>query len=245
MSEKKRSPLGWHPDETDFLIKHNVVNAQHPLDAIVCVKERWIKNTLREVFLTPNGYVVKRYSHFPGRKDYRKVWVREHSALTKLSGRYTPESFGFVRAVHNSGAISILHLRTLLEGDQVQWNQPDDMAKLAQLLSGFHKQMVVTLDPQQENFIRLHQPSGELGFIDMGRARTFTGVSLLMLVNVGKELARLQTEGGLPQQQFKQFLKHYRKESNFTSTQQDIIKFSMTYWLNRHARKLRKQKSKR
>ncbi|HLV77804.1 MAG TPA: hypothetical protein VKY53_07785 [Marinobacter sp.] len=241
MTRAKYSPPGWHPDEVAFLDRHKVISEQAPLSAAVRVKERWIHNTLREVFLTSNGYVLKRYSHFPGRKDYRKVWHREHTALARLSGLPVPRSLGFVSVVHQPGTTSVLHLRTLLAGAPVQWAPTEDMQRLAQLLSAFHKRMVVTLDPQQENFIRLDQTTGELGFIDLGRARVFNGFTPLMLVNVGKELARLSIEGGLSAQQFQSFMQHYLREAAFSTVQHRIVRSSLRYWLKRHARKQRKK----
>ena len=118
------------------------------------------------------------------------------------------------------------------------------MARLARLISAFHKRMVVTLDPQQENFIRLDQSTGELGFIDLGRARVFNRTTLLMLVNVGKELSRLSLEGGLSAQQFQQFLTHYFEEVDLTPFQHRIVQASLRYWLKRHARKQHKKQGK-
>lgn len=244
MTRTKYSPPEWHPDEVAFLQHQNVITEQSPLGAVERVKERWIHNTLREVFLTPNSYVLKRYTHFPGRKDYRKVWSREHNALVRLSGLPVPKSLGFAKVAHQPGTTSVLHLRTMLEGAPVQWSPNGDMQRLARLLSAFHKQRVVTLDPQQENFIRLDQSTGELGFIDLGRARVFGGTTPLMLVNVGKELARLSIEGGLSPEQFQLFLSHYQNEADLTPFQQRVVRASLRSWLKRHARKLKRKQSK-
>src|SRR5690606_39539356 len=201
MARTKYSPPEWHPDEVAFLQHHDVITEQSPLGAAERVKKRWIHNTLREVFLTSNGYVLKRYTHFPGRKDYRRVWSREHNALVRLSGLPAPKSLGFAKVAHQPGTTSVLHLRTMLEGAPVQWNPHGDMQRLAQLLSAFHKHRVVTLDPQQENFIRLDQSTGKLGSIDLGRARAFRGTTPLMLATVANELTRLRIESGLAREQ--------------------------------------------
>lgn len=237
MKKTDRLSPAWHPDELDFLWQQGVLEADTLPQDLTRVKERWIYNTLREVFLTTNGYVLKRYSHFPGRKDYRKVWKREHDALSKLSDLSTPDSMDYISVNHGAGITGVLHLRTLLPGLPAVWQSEDDVKNLADLMARIHQRHVVTLDPQQENFIRTDNREHPVGFIDFGRARVFRSMSPLMLINVGKELAKLGIEGGLSHQQFNVFCRYYQDRMQFNPTQKTIARLSVRYWRNRHARK--------
>ncbi|MBJ6138731.1 hypothetical protein [Marinobacter litoralis] len=232
-----RLPPAWHPDELHFLEQQGISNANLHAANLTRVKERWIHNTLREVFLSNNGYVLKRYSHFPGRKDYRKVWKREHDALCRLEGLNTPTSKNYISVQHTAGISSTLHVRTLLPGATVSWDSDDDLDHLAKFMSAIHWRYVVTLDPQQENFIRTDNPEYPIGFIDFGRARTYNGMTPFMLINIGKDLAKLSIEGGLTPQQFVTFSNHYNRYINLNPLQDALVRLSIRYWKGRHNRK--------
>lgn len=234
-------PPDWHPDELSFLSRHGLLGSDTALDDLDKVKERWIHNTVREVFLAPGGFVIKRYSHHPGRKDYRKVWKREHTALRRLSGLPVPDSLGYITVSHGHGVTSVLHLRTYMQGAPMSWRSDKDLQDLAELIAAFHDQGVVTLDPQQENFIRTQDPAQPVGFIDFGRARIFRPMSLLMLINVGKELSRLSNEGGLTPPQFEAFLRHYEHAMRYSQGQWAVVQWSYRHWQRRHARKVRRK----
>lgn len=243
MNKTDRLSPAWHPDELDFLRRHRILGADALPQDLTRVKERWIYNTLREVFLTTNGYVLKRYSHFPGRKDYRKVWKREHDALCRLSGLSAPDSMGYIGVNHGAGIAGILHLRTLVPGSPAIWRSEDDLKNLADLMVGIHQRHVVTLDPQQENFIYTGNHEHPIGFIDFGRARVFRTMSPLMLINMGKDLAKLEIEGGLSHQQFSVFSQHYQDRIQFNPAQKTVVQLSVRYWQNRHARKQQRNKN--
>lgn len=242
MNKTDRLSPAWHADELDFLRQQGVMGTDALPQGLTQVKERWIYNTLREVFLTTNGYVLKRYTHFPGRKDYRKVWKREHNALCRLNGLSTPESMGYINVNHGTGIAGILHLRTLVPGSPAVWRSEVSLKNLADLMAGIHQKHVVTLDPQQENFIHTGIDEHPLGFIDFGRARVFRGTSPLMLINVGKDLAKLEIEGGLSHSQFKVFSRHYQDRIQFNPIEKNIVQLSIRYWKNRHTRKKRRNK---
>lgn len=229
----------WHPDEIGFLKQRGVITDQVELPFLDAIKQRWIHHTLREVFLSDRGFVLKRYSHFPGRKDYRRVWNREHRALSKLQGLPVPQSMGFVSVKHQTGISGVLYLRTLLPGKPVAWESDHQVSQLPDLLAAFHRRGVVTLDPQRDNFILTGNTQQTLGFIDFGRSRVFSRRSLLMLINLGKEFSRLTNEGGLSPEQMAYVLERYRSQMAFSSWQSRIFDRSFEYWQRRHARKSR------
>lgn len=204
----------WHPEELRFLTAAGVLGVQKdglpPEDAgITCVKKRWIHSTLRQVYITDNGFVIKRYSHFPGRKDYRLPWRREHRALQRLAGLNVPTTHGYIRVKHDGDVYSHTFVRTLLPGEELRWTSTSQIDQAAELLVRFHRMGVVTLDPARENFIQTGD--GNIGFIDFGRARTFVQRSPLAPLNMGKDLFRLLRTGGLDQQQFSRFVGRYRE----------------------------------
>lgn len=202
--------LDWHAEELRFLTASGVLEeGATPQDAGVnCVKRRWIHNTLRQVYISDNGFVIKRYSHYPGRKDYRLPWRREHRALQRLAGLNVPSTRGYVRVKHSDNVHSHTFVRTLLPGNEMRWTSTAQIDQAAELLVRFHRLGVVTLDPARENFILTHD--GNIGFIDFGRARTFSRSSPLAPLNMGKDLFRLRRTGGLDQQQFSHFVGRYR-----------------------------------
>ncbi|PXX89315.1 hypothetical protein DIT71_15550 [Marinobacter vulgaris] len=243
MNRSVQSPPAWHPDEISFLEQEGALAPGINAIPLERVRERWIHRTLREVFLSPTGYVAKRYCHFPGRKDYRKVWQREHRALVRLRGLNVPQSAGFITVQHSANVTGILHVRSLLPGSGVQWRSNSDIERLADLLSSFHSRLVVTLDPQKENFIFTSLRDRDIGFIDFGRARVFHSRNPLMLFNIGKELAKLGIEGGLTEPQFAAFIGHYDKKTTYSRGQKAIISASMRYWQRRHNRRLKQTKN--
>lgn len=201
----------WHQDEQRFLAEAGVVafNTGRRGDGLTFVKKRWIHKTLRQVYISDNGYVIKRYSHFPGRRDFRMPWRREHRALCRLVGLNVPTSRGHVRVRHGDGVVSYTFVRTLLPGDEMHWKAPEQVTQLAELMAAFHHHDVVTLDPGRDNFVQ--GKDGRIGFIDFGRARVFVPGSPLAPPNMAKDLYRLMTYGGLDDIQFSEFLAQYRE----------------------------------
>ncbi|MBL1271837.1 MAG: hypothetical protein COB25_005255 [Oceanospirillales bacterium] len=236
MNDISRQSPGWHPDELAFLGKHRVLQHTGEIPGLTCIKQRWVYNTLREVFLTENGYILKRYSHFPGRKDYRKVWKREHDALCRLGDLNTPDSMGYINVKHNRNLSGTLHLRTLLPGSTVNWATENRVESLAEFMADIHRRHVVTLDPQHENFIDTHNHHHPIGFIDFGRARVFSGMNLPMLLHIGKDLAKLRIDGGLNHRQFEAFSQHYQQCVQFNALQNAIVNLSVGHFLRRRIR---------
>lgn len=237
MNTHNRQSLDWHSEELSFLNKNKVIKTVTATHDLTLIKKRWAYNTLREVFLTENGYVLKRYTHFPGRKDYRKIWQREHAALERLKGLNTPDSIGYLNVKHSAQITGTLHLRTFLPGSAVDWSNEQTVQNLAAVIAGIHKRHVVILDPQYENFICTHSPTNAVGFIDFGRARVFSSMSFLMLFHIGKDLAKLDISGRLNSRQLETFNQNYQKLMQFSSLQSSVVNFSKSYWLRRRARK--------
>ncbi|WP_144823752.1 hypothetical protein [Marinobacter piscensis] len=237
MNTPNRQSPDWHPEELSFLNKNKVIKTVAATHDLALIKKRWAYNTLREVFLTENGYVLKRYTHFPGRKDYRKIWQREHDALKRLEGLNTPDSIGYLNVKHSARISGTLHLRTFLPGSAVDWSNEQSLQSLAALIAGIHKKHVVLLDPQRENFICTHSQPVSLSFIDFGRARVFRGMNPLTLLHIGKDLAKLRTNGELSRTQLEIFNKRYYQLMQFSPLQSSVINFSKNYWLRRRVKK--------
>ncbi|NWN92697.1 hypothetical protein HLV39_14465 [Marinobacter adhaerens] len=237
MNTPNRQSPDWHPEELSFLNKNKVIKTVATTHDLTLIKKRWAYNTLREVFLTENGYVLKRYTHFPGRKDYRKIWQREHDALKRLDGLNTPDSVGYLYVKHSARITGTLHLRTFLPGSAVDWSSEQNVQNLAALIASIHKRHVAILDPQYENFICTHSCPNAIGFIDFGRARVFSSMNFLMLFHIGKDLAKLNINGRLNSRQIETFSQNYQNLMQFSSLQNSVISFSRNYWLRRRARK--------
>lgn len=243
MADPRHKSLDWHPEEISFLQKCEVICQTDELGALQPIKVRWIHSTLREVFIAPSGYVLKRFSHFPGRKDFRQVWRREHQALTRLEGLPVPKSLGYIKVRHAAGRHSVLHIKEFIPGRPLESPRGPIIKQIAGLLASFHDRGVVTLDPQPENFIEMLTPGSTIACIDFGRARTFRKRSPLFLFNIGKEMLRLDREGGLSRQQFEAFTRAYRATRTLSELEWGLIHSSYLYWQWRYGRKDRKSKN--
>ena len=237
MRASPHKPLAWNPKEIAFLGANAALGPGEDTQTLTTVKTRWVYNTLREVFIAPAGYVVKRFSHFPGRKDYRPVWRREHLALQQLSGLSVPRTKGYLKVAHPGGESSVLYLRELVPGTPLVCVDDDQAAAMAYLLHAFHARGVVTLDPQAENFIAVDRDDGALAFIDFGRARCFSPRNPLLYANIGKELLKLKREGGLSPGRYAMFLDAYRSAGTYSRFNWAIIDSSFNFWQQRYARK--------
>lgn len=238
MSETSNKNPEWQSAEIEFLLHHGIISDPDHLREFSCVKSRWVYSTLREVLLTPSGHVLKRFTHLPGRRDHRRVWLREHRALQKLGGHHAPRSLGFVTAANPAKKSStVLYVREMLPGSPIPVMSETTVEKIAELLADFHQRGVVTLDPQPENFIVPEGDPEQLGFIDFGRARCFRSGGLLMLLHIGKEIHRLRIEAGLNQRLFDHFLEAYFSVAKLTPIKHRIVIGSYRYWRKRHGRK--------
>lgn len=240
MSQADHNSPGWHPTEIRFLVEKRVIEHARDVGELKLVKSRWVYRTLREVFITSNGFVIKRFSHFPGRRDLRKVWQKEHRALERLVDLEVPASFGYVSTEQPDGVTSVAYVRECLDGRPLTQFDEDNLALVARLLARIHHRGVVTLDPQAENFLLCSGNGQRLAFIDFGRARCFSTRNPWLFFNIGKEMLRLQREGKLTPAQFTTYLDHYRKAAGWGAPAWSAIMTSYRLWRWRYQRKDRR-----
>lgn len=227
----KPAPPPWHPEEIRFLLSNRVLAGEADIGRAARIKTRWIHQTLREVFITPSGFVLKRFSDFPGRKDYRRAWRREHRALMRLEGLNVPRSLKYVSVRHAHGPRTVLYVRHALPGEQLTAIGADGARSALVLLAAFHDRGVVTLDPRPENFIAL-EGTQELGFVDFGRARTFRWQTPYALLHVGKDLTRFRLFFNLDPALFRDLLEVYRDHRTERPGAFGwlIVKGSLNFW---------------
>lgn len=232
----------WQPCEINFLREKRVLSPNQSPSQLNRIKERWIHQTLREVYISTTGFVVKRFTLHPGRKDFRAVWKREHQALLQLSGLNVPRTHGFVKCTAPGGIKHVCYVRQLIPGSPIDTNNESTAAAMADLLAAIHRKGVVTLDPQKNNFISTAPSVNEdLAFIDMGRARCFKIWNPQLYLGIGKEMVRLQREGGLTSAQFQTYLSRYQSIFQPIRFAQWLISFNYRHWIRRYERKDRKR----
>ncbi|WP_148861672.1 BUD32 family EKC/KEOPS complex subunit [Marinobacter fonticola] len=241
MNTTDETTLEWHAEEQRFLQKNGVIGSQAELEALSPLKSRWIHNTRREVYITPSGYVLKRFCQFPGRKDFRRVWRREHRALARLEGLSVPRSLGYMQADHSAGRSSVLYVRSCLAGDPLEHIALPDIPRVADLFATFHNRGVVTLDPQPENFLHPASQPDTLAFIDFGRARVYNAVNPLLYISIGKEMLRLTREGRLSDEQLEQVLARYAESKKMNGLAGMLIHLGLAFWRWRYRSKDRKR----
>jgi hypothetical protein len=152
------------------------------------LSSRWVYRTLREVYLEDGHTVLKRFVHHPGRRDLRRVWVREDRALRRLAGLPVPHTYGYTVGRCEEGP-EILLRKEFIPGKPLQVPTERDAADVGHLLGMIHQRAVVIGDPAMENFVRTQ--AGELYAIDFGRARTFLARTPYFYFYAGKDMARV------------------------------------------------------
>ncbi len=177
------------------------------------VRDRRPGGVHREVFLTGDGYVVKRFTHPGAPPRVRRPWAIEHRALERLGGRGAPRPVGYVvdELDHRVTATLVRHY---LEGEPVGPVDEGLLGEIAGLLAGFHEAGVATNDAHLSNFVRM--PDGRLGFLDFGRARVFRRASPLLYAGVAMELHRFRrTTTKQDEDRWRAFLEAYFRRSPF------------------------------
>jgi len=171
------------------------------------IRRRWRKDTLREVYLRPDGTVLKRYWVKPGTRRYPKPWVREHAALRRLAGESVPGSYGYAEDTVECG-LEVRFVRDYVAGECLRRIAEQDVPALARSLAYIHGKRVVIEDSMIGNFA--WDARGELACIDLGTARCFAFGSQCFYYHVGKELERLSRElGGSDSVKFRRFAELY------------------------------------
>lgn len=154
------------------------------------VVKRWRKNTLREVYVRDDDTVVKRYWIPAGApKSTATPWKSEHEALDRLAGlQGVPRTYGYTEEPGVDG-VEVTLSREFIHGEHISQILPEDIEKLADLVSSFHMRGVVTDDASIQNFVR--DEGGEIHFIDFGRAIVFDSRTPLFYYRVSREMAKL------------------------------------------------------
>jgi len=200
-------------------------------------RERWVKNTLRQVYVSQEEQVVKCFFHHPGRRDFRKPWDQEDRALRALKGLNVPETYGYRKIRTADGTPGVIYTKQYIKGVTLDRATADVAASMGELLAGFHNRGVATLDPAIHNFVR--SPDGQLYFIDFGRARIYPGKGPVFQVMVGKEFFRIFREAFIWDhdllRHFKSAYRRHRPEKN--GGENWLVKKSFSYWKKRYKRK--------
>lgn len=227
----------WTAKERGFLGETLGIGNDEVEDLCPPIKQRWIHNTLREVYIHERRFVIKRYLRFAGRGDPRRTWQREHRALLRLQGLPVPQSLGFVVDRHDQAKRVVLHIKTYVAGNQPGQMSRDELWELASLLDSIHRRCVVTLDPSLHNLVR--DRDGQLHFIDLGRARVHSWRGMFFCIDLGKELCRLYRETlQLDDERFAVFMHAYRqRNAAFGLMRWLIIRSSLAAFLWRYRRK--------
>ncbi len=186
------------------------------------IHRREVRGVLREVFLTDDGHVLKRYSHNGPPPRFRQPWIMEYRALHRLAGRGAPRVIGYVTETTDRGVRAIL-ARRFLPGDAIGAVDPALATAIAALLATFHCDGVTTDDAHLQNFIRL--PEGGLAFLDFGRARTFFPWSPLLLAGIAVDLHRfLRASVKSDSQIRRRFLDEYFRQCPFGPIRRSLIR---------------------
>lgn len=185
------------------------------------LQRREVRGTLREVFLTGDGYVVKRYTHGGPPPRFRRPWVLEHRALSRLRGQGAPAPVGYL-VDKQEGTVQATLVRRYVEGKPVGGIDRALASEIAALLARFHAAGVTTDDAHRHNFI--HDSDGDLVFLDFGRARTFGRRNPLLLAGVAVDLHRfnratLKRDAGM----WDHFLEEYFRRSPFGAVGNRIL----------------------
>lgn len=152
------------------------------------IRQRWQKNTLREVYLGTDGRVTKRFWVRPGAWRYPKPWLREHAALERLGGDGFPRSYGIRERSFERGT-EILFVRDFVEGRPLDRVFVEDARQIGGLLARMHRAGVVMNDAAMDNFVK--DDADRIHCIDFGCARLFRRCTPCLFYAAGKELNKL------------------------------------------------------
>lgn len=187
--------------------------------------------TLREVYLEDGHTILKRFVHYPGRRDLRRVWAREDHALRRLEGLPVPRSYGFTAGRAPEGP-EVLLRKEYIPGTPLHTTSAENAADLGRLLGRIHARAVVTCDPAMANFVRTQ--AGELYAIDFGRARTFMFRTPYFYFYAGKEMARVFHSAILGRADlWHVFRQSYFEQFRPPRAMRTLAEFSTRYWLRR------------
>lgn len=152
------------------------------------VRHRWVNRTEHWAWIFDERVVIKKYTLHPGKQNRWKVWEKERRALERLRGLSVPACLGHVTVQEPDGLTAHVLLKEFIPGDDVESLDNAAIGKFADLMASIHTRGVVTNDPTCANLIRT--TSGQLTFIDFGRATIYPLRGPVYWWYLGKELSR-------------------------------------------------------
>jgi tRNA A-37 threonylcarbamoyl transferase component Bud32 len=196
------------------------------------LQTRHVRGVHREVFLTGDGHVVKRYTHEGRPPLIRRPWIQEHRALSRLQGQGAPLPVGYISEV-SAGRRRVILVRHYVEGAPVKAIEASILEEIAALLVRFHDAGVTTDDAHRHNFIR--NANGNLVFLDFGRARIFARHSPLLFAGVAVDLHRFY-RAALKRNQdlWERFLDAYFRQSAFGPGGQKAVRRLLAFDMRRY-----------
>ncbi len=155
------------------------------------IRQRWRKNTLREVYSGSDGKVTKRFWVRPGARRYPEPWLREHEALKRLGGNEFPRTYGIKERPFQRGR-EILFVRDFVDGALMGRVSIEGARQMGRLFARMHQAGVVMNDAALDNFVK--DEKGIIRCIDFGCARVFQPRSIFLVYAAGKELSKLNRD---------------------------------------------------
>ena len=196
------------------------------------LQSRNVRGVHREVFLTGDGHVVKRYTHEGRPPLIRRPWVQEHRALSRLQGRGAPLPVGYV-SERSAGRRRVILVRHFVAGAPVGILEASVLEEIANLMARFHEAGVTTDDAHRHNFIR--GANGDLVFLDFGRARVFSRHSPLLFAGVAVDLHRFyRATLKRDQELWEKFLDAYFRRSAFGRRGQRVVRRLLAFDMRRY-----------
>lgn len=196
------------------------------------LQTRNVRGVHREVFLTGDGHVIKRYTHEGRPPLIRRPWVQEHRALSRLQGRGAPLPVGYFSDM-SAGRRRVTLVRHFVEGAPVGVLEASVLGEIANLMARFHDAGVTTDDAHRHNFIR--GANGALVFLDFGRARIFSRHSPLLFAGVAVDLHRFY-RAALKRDQdlWEEFLDAYFRHSAFGPRGRGAVRRLLAFDMRRY-----------
>jgi hypothetical protein len=156
------------------------------------LRERRAGETLRSVFRLDEAYIAKRFQIPLAARSFRRPWIAEEACLRRLDGHGAPRSFGWFEEI-DADRRTVWLVKEYIPGTPLDEFTLEDLPAAARLLAHLHRRWIITDDAHPGNFIRT--PSGEMSFLDFGRARRLRLPGPGRDLSIGWELAKLRREG--------------------------------------------------
>lgn len=147
--------------------------------------DRRDKNTVRNVYVLDERVLIKTFTEHPGKRDRKKPWIQEHTALQWLKGLPVPESLGCDTVPRRDGRTMFVLRKTYLPGAPLETLDAQSIRRFAELMGAMNAIGVVANDPARANV--LQQTGGGLAMFDFGKAKCFRWKTPYFWWYLGKE----------------------------------------------------------